>query len=234
MMNVSSSQEIEPKSQQANFLTKLKSFQPNLKGFRISKILPIKELGQHLNVICSVAGAVIGVQFPAFLSQYSAILDDRQNNYELSLAEKLAECGKQWPDHILDRDIGVRAKQCIALYKNWYLEKKKIPLIHPDTLRQYEGDYEGTKKIFETYNKAAEGLKALKSSSTLMKPFSFLRHVGRSTASDAWKKCEWEIPITIEALIYAAVGFTVGSFAYTLINHTITQINQKMGRNKHE
>lgn len=146
-------------------------------------------LGGLLDRICAVIGAVIFVQIPLFINQYTQQLFGRES--ELRLQVDAMRNAANLSNKTLDQYVGK------------FIQNADVDFSHQGAIMQ---------AMIDRWHTISEGLSALQDSSVFTRPFVFFAHFNSDTFSGTLKEYTFGFPFTIEGAVYALLGILVGYF----------------------
>ena len=156
-----------------------------------------------------VAGALIFLQAPLFMQQYTQQLAGHtaELQYQVQILDAAAgESGKTVPAYILkftasaDLDFARQGRMMQDLVDRWH-----------------------------TFNKSYE---ALTKASITSKPFVFVAYFNKEVAAATWSSFEYGIPFSLEGLVYAVAGILLGYLTFALLAFLLRSIGRLFTRRK--
>lgn len=151
-------------------------------------------LSRMLDRICAVLGALLFMQFPLFLQQYTMRLSGHveELHYQVQRMHEIAkEVGKTLPQYIekftLNKDIDI-AKQ---------------------------GDL--MEAMIRRMNELSDAVNSLADANVFTRPFLFLYHSNWDIVKSTLSSYRIGVTLTIESIIYGIVGVIVGYYTYQFV-----------------
>lgn len=164
----------------------------------------LKWLGAIFDRVCAVICALICVQFPLFVTQYTQQLTGRESELHLQVNEM----------------------RRAANFSNKTLEefvKKFLNSLDADFVLQGEI----MQSMLNRWKTIVDGLSALQNSSIPGRPFVFFTHLDGETFRSTFQHYTFGLPITWEGGFYAIIGIVIGYFLCSSVRNIFNRIFRK-------
>ena len=144
------------------------------------------------NGVAALTGAGLASQFPAYYAQYVQRLGGNLDHARVGVGRITAAADA----------LGMGIDELLAKFlTNADATFRTLGELHLQTVADVD--------------RLSAAETALKTASPLQRPFALAQHFDRAIADGAWRAFEPALPLSLEGLIYAAIGMAAGLLALT-------------------
>lgn len=167
--------------------------------------------GNLLDRMCAVVGAVVFVQFPLFITQYTQQLAGREAELRLQV-------------NAMRQSASVSGKTLEQLIQKFLINTD------PDFVRQGELMQSMVSRLQSIY----EALTTLQDSSILARPFNFLLHLNVDAFKSTLQQYTIGFPLNLEGGAYALAGIVVGYALFSGVRRIFARLKSLFSRVRSE
>ncbi len=153
-------------------------------------------VGKVLDRVCAVGGAFLFCQLPLLMHEYSMVLSGH-----------LAESRRQI--NMLQHAASLTNKT-LQEYIAKFLKQQDLDFVHQGQLMQ---------SMQSRYDELSEAYTALTTSTVWTKPFVFIKNLDSDVFWDTMSNFTPGLTLTIESIVYAVIGASVGVLVYRFISN---------------